>query len=67
MAEPIHDIIECSHKIGKVPKEWKRADIMPIYKNGYKELLNYRPVSLISIRYVRSSRSNGLYTSNEKK
>ena len=27
MAEPIHDIIECSIKTGKVPKEWKRADI----------------------------------------
>ena len=32
MAESIHDIIECSIKTWKVPKEWKRADIMPIYK-----------------------------------
>ena len=24
MAEPIHDIIECSSRTGKVPKEWKR-------------------------------------------
>ena len=29
-AEPIHDIIECFLRTGKVPKEWKRADIMPI-------------------------------------
>ena len=50
MAEPIHDIIECSIQTGKVPKEWKRADIMPIYKNGNKEEpLHYRPVSLSSI------------------
>ena len=50
MAEPIHDIIECSIKTGKVPREWKIADIMPIYKNGNKEeTLNYRPVSLSSI------------------
>ena len=50
MAEPIHDIIECSIKTEKVLKEWKRADIIPIYKNGNKkEPLYYRPVSLISI------------------
>ena len=50
MAEPIHDIIECSIKTEKVPKEWKRADIMTIYKNGdKKEPINYRLVSLTSI------------------
>ena len=37
MAEPIHDIIECSIKTEKDPKEWKRADMMPIYINGNKE------------------------------
>ena len=30
MAEPIHDTIECSLRTEKVPKEWKRAHIMPI-------------------------------------
>ena len=50
MAELIDDIIECSIKTGKVPKEWKRADVMPIYKNVNKEEpFNYRPVSLTSI------------------
>ena len=50
IAEPIHNIIECSLKTGKVPKEWKTADIMPIYKNGNKEKpLNYKLVSLTSI------------------
>ena len=50
IAEPIHDKIEWSIKTRKVPKEWKRADIMPIYKNGNtEEMLNYRPVSLTSI------------------
>ena len=34
MAESIYDIIGCSIKTGKVTKEWKRSDIMPIYKNG---------------------------------
>ena len=49
MAGPIHDIIECSIKTGKIPKVRKRADIMPIYKNGNKEkTLNYKSVSLTS-------------------
>ena len=50
MVEPIYDIIKFSLKTGKVPKEWKRADIMAIYKNGNKEEpRNHRPVSLTSI------------------
>ena len=33
----------------EVPKDWKRADMTPIYKSGNKEEpLNYRPVSLTS-------------------
>ena len=44
MAEPIHDTIECSLRTEKVPKEWKRAHIMPILKN--EEPLNYRLVFL---------------------
>ena len=52
MTEPIHDIIECSIKTGKVPKEWKKDDMIPLYKNGNKEEpLDYRPVSLISMVY----------------
>ena len=48
MAEPIHDIIECFIKTGEVPQEWKKADAMPIYRKGYKEPLNYRPMALTS-------------------
>ncbi len=37
-------------KEGKIPKEWKKANIVPLYKGGNKmEPLNYRPVSLTSI------------------
>ena len=50
LIKPVHDIIKCSLETGKVPKEWKRADIVPIYKNGNREHpLNYRPVSLTSV------------------
>ena len=34
----------------KVPNDWKRAELITIYKSGNKEEpLNYRPVSLTSI------------------
>ena len=50
MIEPIWDIINTSLKEGRVPKEWKRANIVPIFKGGIKtEPLNYRPVSLTSV------------------
>ena len=50
LVRPIHDIIKCSIESGEVPAEWKKAEVIPIYKNGNKEEpLNYRPVSLTSI------------------
>ena len=50
LAVPIYDIIQYSLASGTVPVEWKRADVVPIYKSGKKEEpLNYRPVSLTSV------------------
>ena len=35
---------------GTIPKEWKKADVVPIYKKGAKNRPeNYRPVSLTSV------------------
>ena len=49
LIEPIYDI-SCSLETGEVPVEWKRAEVVPIYKSGSKEEpLNYRPVSLTSV------------------
>ena len=38
LIKPICDIIESSVKQGKVPNEWKRAEIIPIYNSSNKEL-----------------------------
>ena len=35
---------------GKLPRDWKCANITPVYKNGGKEYVsNYRPISLTSL------------------
>ena len=49
LADEIHNLINRPLKDGKVPEDWKRANIVPIYKGGSKEEpTNYRPVSLTS-------------------
>ena len=43
-------IFQYSLDIGKLPMEWKRANVVPIYKSGSKiSAANYRPVSLTCI------------------
>lgn len=50
MEEPIWDTINSFLKKGKVLQNWKRANMVPIYKEGNKmEPLYYRPVSLTRI------------------
>ncbi|MPD03416.1 hypothetical protein E2C01_099054 [Portunus trituberculatus] len=34
LVDPICDVINSSLMEGKVPKEWKRPNIRPIYKGG---------------------------------
>ena len=49
LIQPIQEMIISSRE-GRVPKEWKRANTVPIYKGGKKtDPLNYRPVSLTSV------------------
>lgn len=43
-------VSESSWRLGKVPEDWERANVTPVFKKGKKEDPgNYRPVSLNSI------------------
>ncbi|CAM5111046.1 unnamed protein product [Natator depressus] len=50
IAEPLAFIFENSWRSGEVPDDWKKANVVPIFKKGKKEDPgNYRPVSLTSV------------------
>lgn len=47
-AKYIHLLFEKSLETRKIPSEWKRAKVIPIFKSGDKQLTsNYRPISLL--------------------
>ena len=45
------EYIFCQYlETGKFPSEWRKANVVPVYKKGDKQILkNYRPVSLLPI------------------
>ncbi|VDM04797.1 unnamed protein product [Schistocephalus solidus] len=48
--KPLAHILNSLFESGKLPSEWKAANIYPIYKNGARSNVNnYWPVSLTSI------------------
>ncbi|CAM4637825.1 unnamed protein product [Caretta caretta] len=50
IAEPLAIIFENSWRSGVVPDDWKKANVVPIFKKGKTEDPgNYRPVSLASV------------------
>ena len=47
---PITELFRKSIEQGRIPKEWKLANIAPIFKKGSKHLAeNYRPISLTCV------------------
>ena len=47
IAPSLSRIFNISLKLGKLPSEWKSANITPVFKKGVKETVtNYRPISL---------------------
>ena len=50
LADKMQIITMCSINERKVPGDWEKANIVPIYKGGNREdPNNYRPVSLTSV------------------
>ena len=50
LAEVFQLLFQASLDQGLVPKDWKKANVVPLYKKGNKNLAeNYRPISLTSI------------------
>ncbi|CAM5127912.1 unnamed protein product [Eretmochelys imbricata] len=50
IAEPLAVIFENSWRSGEIPEDWKKANVVPIFKKGKKDDPgNYRPVSLTSV------------------
>ena len=69
---PLSLLFNKSMRSGCLPKDWKKANVIPIYKGGSKgEPANYRPISLTSVvvrvmeriikeKMMRHMKTNGL-------
>jgi hypothetical protein len=50
ISTPLAHIFNISMHTGKLPDNWKKANVTPLHKKGPKNLVeNYRPISLTSI------------------
>lgn len=77
LVKPLYEIMKYSLEVGKLPLDWKRANVVPIFKSGNREQpLNYRPVSLTSIvckmcekiikkRWVKYLETNNVLTARQ--
>ncbi|KAL5253133.1 hypothetical protein ACHWQZ_G015785 [Mnemiopsis leidyi] len=50
LAHPLSVIFTLSYNSGCVPKDWRTANVVPVFKKGSKDdITNYRPISLTSL------------------
>ena len=50
LALPLSLLFDFSYKSGVIPKDWKHANVVPVFKKGSKcKVENYRPISLTCI------------------
>ena len=48
--KPFNLILKSCLKTGQFPSEWRKANVVPVFKKGDKQLVkNYRPISLLPI------------------
>ena len=50
LAPSLCTLFNLSLRLGKLPLEWKRSNVVPVFKKGDKSVIsNYRPMSLLSL------------------
>ena len=50
LSHPLSFLFRLSYDTGRLPADWKLANVVPIHKKGSKaEVANYRPISLTSL------------------
>ena len=48
--KPLNLIFKSCLETDQFPSDWKKANVVPVFKKGDKQLLkNYRPISLLTI------------------
>ncbi|KAF4531054.1 hypothetical protein B566_EDAN019067 [Ephemera danica] len=59
LSKPFSELFQRSLGEGKVPAEWKHADVMPLFKGGNRSTSsNYRPIALLFWMAIQSGQDS---------